>query len=136
MTAIDTVTGRTMIGPAASGARRTASGFHVPEDGLAESPGTAAASLVGHVSLDVMLAAEALEQDARRNATARRHGQAMLRGLGTLQHTLLSGSDPHAALATLAQLVGDLPPVSDPGLAALLDSIALRARVELARRGG
>jgi len=138
MTTIGAVGGRPGIRPGAPTGSRAASGFLVPESGVTDSQAAQPASgagAVGHVSLDAMLAAEALDQDARRNATARRQGHAVLRGLGALQQTLLDGGDPRAALVELARLVSDLPPASDPRLAAVLDSIALRARVELARHG-
>lgn len=86
------------------------------------------------MTLDVTLAAEALDQAGRHNAAARHQGAAVLRGLGTLQPTLLGG-DPRTALAELAQLLTDLPPAPNPRRAEVLNSIALRARVELARHG-
>lgn len=139
MTTIGPVNGQQPLRSATPAASRAAGGFQVSDASVADSAGAepaASASPVGHVSLDVLLAAEALDQDARRNATARRQGHAVLRGLGSLQQTLLRGGDPSATLAALAQLVSDLPPAPDPRLAEALDSIALRARVELARHGG
>jgi hypothetical protein len=55
--------------------------------------------------------------------------------LAALQHALLAERDRTALLAQLAGLVADMPAATDPGLAALLGEIALRARVELARHG-
>jgi hypothetical protein len=148
MTMIGPVDGPPASRPATPAASRTAStrtgsGFQVPQggvtDGVTDSQAaepTATPSPVGHVSLDVLLAAEAFDRNVRRNAAARRQGQAVLRGLGTLQQALLGGGDPGTALADLAQLLSDLPPPPDPQLARILDSIALRARVELARHGG
>jgi hypothetical protein len=136
MTTIDAVTGRPGVRSTTLSPNRAPGGFQVPEDSTQDPPGVAAPNAVGHVSLDVMLAAEALDQDAHRNARARRQGQAMLRGLGLLQRTLLGGGDPRTALVELAQLISDLPVPADPKLAAVLDSITLRARVELARHGG
>lgn len=139
MTMIGPVDGRPSVRATTSTPSRGANGFAVPQDGVADSAGAetaASAGPLGQVSLDIMLAAEALDQDVRRNATARRQGQAVLRGLGTLQQTLLGGGDPRTALAELAQLLSDLPPATDPRLAETLDSIALRARIELARHGG
>jgi hypothetical protein len=139
MTTIGPVDGQPPLRRTASVPARAANGFQVPQGSVADSQAAepaANASPLGSVSLDVLLAAEALDQDARRNATARRKGQAVLRGLGSLQQALLGGGDPRAALAELAQLLSDLPRPPDPQLADALDSIALRARVELARHGG
>ena len=63
---------------------------------------------------------------------ARRHGQAVLDALAGLQLAQLSG-DPHASLAGLAKLAAEAPAASDPGLQAVLQAIAARAAVELAR---
>jgi hypothetical protein len=91
------------------------------------------------VSLGAMLAAEALDQGPARDRAARRQGQAVLAGLTTLQRALLEdgnqGGDPAASLKRLAALIADMPPASDPRLAALVGTIVLRARVELARLG-
>jgi hypothetical protein len=84
-----------------------------------------------------MLAAEALDRGPARDRAARRRGQAMLGGLTTLQRALLEDGDQDCAesLHRLAALIADMPQADDPQLAALLDAIALRARVELARLG-
>ncbi len=87
------------------------------------------------VSLGVMLAAEALDREAARDREARRQGQVVLAGLTALQRALLVGSDQAASLDRLASLVADMPVAVEPRLAALLDTIVLRARVELARLG-
>jgi hypothetical protein len=47
----------------------------------------------------------------------------------------LLGGDGGEALPRLADLVRTLPPAADPRLEAVLRAVALRARVELARRG-
>ena len=136
MTIIDAVSGPRSPRSTSPTARRADSGFRVPEDAGAGSPPaaqTATPGQIGGVSLDLLLTAEALDPDAPRNAAARRQGHAILRSLGALQQILLGGGDPGGALAELAQLIGDLPPAANPGLAAVLDSSALRARVELAR---
>lgn len=79
-----------------------------------------------------MLAAEALDRDAAGDQTARRHGQGVLAGLTALQRALLAGGGQAACLDRLASLVAEMPPAAEPRLAALLATIALRARVELA----
>jgi hypothetical protein len=58
----------------------------------------------------------------------------MLRELKALQLELLEGRADPARLQELIRLTqGEIP--ADPGLAEALEAIALRARLELARRG-
>ncbi len=64
---------------------------------------------------------------------AKRQGQAMLDALTGLQLAQL-GRDPQTALAGLARLASNAPSASDPGLQAVLQAIAARVAVELARR--
>jgi hypothetical protein len=66
---------------------------------------------------------------------ARFRGQDLLRALAGLQRAMLAGPDHSGSLQQLSALVTDLPEATDPGLRGLVDAIALRARVELARRG-
>ena len=56
----------------------------------------------------------------------------MLAGLAALQRALLEDGDQAAILDRIAALVADMPIATDPQLAALLGTIVLRARVELA----
>lgn len=118
-------------GPAPAG-----SGFRVEEAAEGETT-EAAVSVVeaAPVSLGLMLAAEALERKSARDRAARRHGQVVLAGLTTLQRALLDGGDHTASLDRLAALVADMPQATEAQLAALLGTIVLRARVELARLG-
>jgi hypothetical protein len=60
----------------------------------------------------------------------------MLAALAELQRALLGGGDDGMALQRLADLAAAVPPASDPRLAALISAIALRVRVEMARRRG
>jgi hypothetical protein len=50
-----------------------------------------------------------------------------------LQRALLEGGDSAVSLERLAALLADMPQAVEPRLAALLDTIVLRVRVELAR---
>ena len=88
------------------------------------------------VSLGVMLAAEALDRDAVHDRAARRHGLVVLGGLTELQRALLHGGDTAVSLERLAALLADMPHAVEPRLAALLETIVLRVRVELARLEG
>jgi hypothetical protein len=67
---------------------------------------------------------------------ARRHAGAMLAELRALQLALLGREAGDVALERLASLARHLPAAEDAGLAATLASLALRARIELARREG
>jgi hypothetical protein len=142
MTRIDTArlgatnTARLGATGALSGARQAGAAFHVSEDaGSAATEATTPSADVVPVSLSVMLAAEELDRDASRDRAARRQGRVVLAGLTELQRALLDGGDPAVSLDRLASLVADMPQAVDPRLAALLDTIVLRARVELARMG-
>jgi hypothetical protein len=138
MTTIASVT----TGPAASAAPRTAAtaaAFRLPD---AAAPGNIQGSIqesgglagTSPVSLDLMLAAEALDRDHARDSESRRRGQAILAGLSELQRALLAGGgDRTALLARLALLLNDMPRPSDRNLAAALSMIALRARIECSR---
>lgn len=95
-------------------------------------------SLTGAAQLGGLLALQeqqpALEPEHReRDRRARRQGHAMLAALTDLQRCLTVG-DPSAALDRLVGLVRTMPLAADPVLASLLAAIALRARVEIARR--
>ncbi len=120
----------------ASGTQPTGAAFRVAaevESGAAEA--TIPLTDATPVALGVMLAAEALDRDPARDRAARRHGLVVLAGLTALQRALLEGGDLAVSLDRLAALLADMPPAVDPRLAGLLDTIALRVRVELARLG-
>jgi hypothetical protein len=118
-----------------------------PEAAPAGAPGGPAA-----VTLETMLALQAAEDATEHDRSARRHGQAMLQALNALQRALLrdgggvaagaasagggGSGEVAAALRTLGGLAEGAPLATDPALAATLAAIVLRARVELARRGG
>jgi hypothetical protein len=89
--------------------------------------GPAAASAIGLLSLQET--APAAERDAR----ARRRGDAMLRELAALQRDLLAGRADAGRLQVLADLAAG-EAAADPALAEAIDAIALRVRIEIARR--
>jgi hypothetical protein len=100
-------------------------GFRIPERASAITP----AALPG-IEMAGLVAAIASPRDH----LARRRGRALLRGLDDLQRGLLAGADNPDVMSGLAGLLegedGD-----DPALADTLRALALRARIELARRG-
>ena len=119
---------------AAPGMQQGAGAFRVAaesDSGTAEAASQLADTTP--VSLGVMLAAEALDRDAVHDRAARRHGLVVLAGLTALQRALLEGGDSAVSLERLAALLADMPQAVEPRLAALLDTIVLRVRVELAR---
>ncbi len=72
---------------------------------------------------------------AERDAAASHRAEALLEALGRLQRGLLGGALDREALERLAAL-GTGEDGADPALRAVVRAIALRAAVELARRGG
>ena len=98
-----------------------------PAGGPGEAAGLSA--LLGLQEHQALIDAEPRERDRR----ARRQGLAMLAALTDLQ-ICLAGGDSGAVLDRLAILAGTMPAAADPVLAHVLAAIALRARVEIARR--
>jgi hypothetical protein len=124
-------------GAGTAGMQQAAGAFRVAaesDSGMAEAASQLADTTP--VSLGVMLAAEALDRDAVRDRAARRHGLVVLAGLTALQRAMLEGGDSAVSLERLAALLADMPRAVEPRLAALLDTIVLRVRVELARLDG
>jgi hypothetical protein len=113
-------------------APRGPGGFRLPaaaqgSGGAEATEGVAAPSAIGLLALQET--APAAERDAR----AQRRGQAMLDELGALQRDLLAGRADPARLHRLEALTqGEA--AADPALAEAVAAIALRARIELARR--
>lgn len=110
--------------------RQGAAGFAVPDETEAASE-TAAAAPVSGLSL---LSLQEVESDADRNRRARRHGEDMLDALRRLQRALLGETIEAEVIGRLDRLSLSVPLAADPALRALVDQVALRARVELALR--
>lgn len=128
MTAIASVGGPAgMAAPARAAAPGT--GFAVPSAppaaAAAGASGIAPAAMAGLLALQ-----EGATGDRRALPAARRAGRALLGALSALQAALLAGQGEAGALEGLRDLLGAMPPAEDPVLAA----IALRCRIELARR--
>ena len=132
MTGIERV-GRPMA-PRVTNRPASKSGFFVPEAAGPDQAGAAAAPAA--TSLGSMLALQEAGGEAVADREARRHGNDKLAALAELQRALLGGGDDGMALQRLADLAAAVPPASDPRLAALISAIALRVRVEMARRRG
>lgn len=122
---------------AGSGARRAAvsagPGFSV---GAGRASAAAVPAAAGTESL---LALQALAAAPPDPSAAAAHAEVMLDRLGDLQRAVVM-ADPlvrRAALAGLAEATDAVPSaVADPVLAEILEALALRAAIELARSGG
>ena len=71
----------------------------------------------------------------RRDRDARDRGKTLLDALEALRRAMLGSGDEQAELARLSDLLSSIPQADDPQLSALVRAIAVRAAVELSRRG-
>ncbi|HVC59118.1 MAG TPA: flagellar assembly protein FliX [Acetobacteraceae bacterium] len=126
--------------PSRPGARTgggTAAGFLPPAAPGPDASRAEGVALAAPVALDSLLALQQVDEPAERDRAARRHGHALLAALGRLQRALLEHGDEAAALGQIRGLAEAAPAAAaDPGLAASVDLVVLRARIELARRNG
>jgi hypothetical protein len=109
-------------------------GFTLPPE-AGQVPAHPAVGMPNPVALDAMLALQQAEIETEQDRIARRYGQAVLAALEGLQRRLLTGGDVERALDRLHVLADGAPRAANPALSAILDSIRLRAWVELARWG-
>jgi len=121
------VSGGKVAGPRAA---RRGGAFSVPGDAQAApvSVPSAPGALGGLLALQESLAPEPAESRARRRASA------ALRELTGMQFELLGGEADPARLGRLLTLAEAEAEGAEPALASILRDIALRARIELARR--
>ncbi len=120
---------------AAGKARAGKGGFSLGGSGAAgsaaEAHGTAAVAAPGLG----LLALQSGQGDQERDQEARRRADTLLEDLAGLQREMLGGAADPARLARLAALShGETG--ADPALREVVEAIALRAQIELARRGG
>lgn len=135
------VIGAAKGGGAAAGLRgtaaRPAAGFSVGGGGEAAARGnaaqTAGVSAAAAVGLSLLVAQEGGNRGGR-DAAARRRAASILDELRGLQAEALGGRRDPARLRRLAELQAG-EDGADPGLRETVRAVALRARVELARRG-
>ena len=124
--------------PASTSARPDprGSGFAIAADQaapVANGPGTAVPTQgPASVNASLMLALQETVTSETGDREARQHGQKLLLVLSELQRALLSGEGGDA-LGRLLALVEAMPEVADPRLAQAINSVCLRARIELAR---
>ena len=110
-----------------SGARRSSTGFALPDAGAPSVTGPEAAAAPFGV-----LGLEQGWTPAERDAAAQRRGAAVLRELDALQLSVLEGGVAATQLSRLA-LLAEGEAGADPALREILAEISLRAQVELAR---
>ena len=115
------------------GAARSAGGFSIGATGEgAAAAATTAASAPVAVGLSLLAVQENCD-GAGREAAARRRASSILGELQGLQAELLGGRPDPARMARLAALQSG-EEGADPGLREAVRAVALRARIELARR--
>jgi len=119
--------------PGARANRTGTGGFRVSSGG-GDAKEAGSASALGAAAAIGLLAVQEQGPAAERDARGFRRGEAMLEELKALQAELLAGRADTARLERLASLSEGVKP-ADPGLAEALAAIALRAKIELARRG-
>jgi hypothetical protein len=132
MVVIRGVSGGTNV-PGTRATRAGSGGFRVA-GGKDEAREASAGSSVSAASAIGLLTVQELAPAEERNARAFRRGEEMLQELKELQLELLEGRADPSRLQQLARLTEGAKP-ADPGLAEAVEAIALRARLELARRG-
>lgn len=116
---------------AARAASRSGNTFRLPAGETQETTEAAATAAAAPIGL---MALQGDEDAAGRNRRGAARARDLLKELAAIQADLLRGEMDGERLARLAGLAeGESPP--DPVLADALAGIALRARIELARRG-
>jgi hypothetical protein len=81
-----------------------------------------------------MLALQGIDEAAERDREARKRATAMIAVLTGLQRAMLTGETACLTPGDMTELAADGRLADDPALAAILRSVTLRLRVELARR--
>jgi hypothetical protein len=136
MTVIDRVGPVSPGRPGARAGTGTGSGFPLPAELGPDAARMAGVTASSPVALESLLALQQVDEPTERDRAARRHGQSLLGVLGRLQRLVLEDADPTATLEQIRTMAEAMPAAADPGLADALDQVVLRARIELARRGG
>ncbi|MGH7152695.1 MAG: flagellar assembly protein FliX [Acetobacteraceae bacterium] len=114
---------------------RTRGGFALLEPAASRADDAAAVVAVAPASLGGMLTLQEIDDEPPRDRAARRHGQAILGALSSLQRAVLTTQLDSDALDRLVRLLESAPEPDDPRLRSLLGAVLLRAHVELAKQG-
>lgn len=128
---------RTSVGAGAKKAGSSTSTFQLTgEASTSQSQNAGSAASVGTLhSLDAILALQAVDADGRGRQRAIEHGHDLLDQLESLRADLLAGHVSPQRVGSLLGLIRARQDSNEPQLTALIDEIALRARVELAKLG-
>ena len=119
---------------AAPAARRSRAGAFAPTEAETPRATAAPAALRTIGGIDALLALQGLEDPTERRKLALKRGRRALDALEELKIGLLGGTLSPAILSRLRVAVGDLDSGSgDPRLDRLLEEIALRVGVEIAK---
>lgn len=130
---IDTI----RTGPAAArpASRPSAGGVFHLDDGAVPTPTAPATAPAAPTGIAALLALQAVEDPLLARRKAVRRGSSLLDVLAEAQADLLDGEVGEGRLNRMMALVSQAREAVDPELAALIDDIELRVRVELAKRG-
>ncbi|WP_181707491.1 flagellar assembly protein FliX [Chthonobacter rhizosphaerae] len=128
------------VGPQAGGATRRAAmagGSFAPATAEPEARPMGGAHAPVLAGLDALIALQSVEDDLPRQRRRRtvRKGNELLDVLEEIKLAFLGGGLSGTALDRAAALLVSLEPSGDPGLDSLIEDIALRAEVELAKQG-
>ncbi|MGE0223246.1 MAG: flagellar assembly protein FliX [Acetobacteraceae bacterium] len=125
------------LGHVAAARARSAGGtggrFAVAGDAGAPVRTQVAGGIAG-LSLEGLLTLQGDPDPREQDRRAHGHADAMLRELGALQRAILRGEVTEETVRQLAILADSVPAAADPQLAALIRTVVVRGRVELARR--
>jgi hypothetical protein len=125
----------TTLGSPAANAKRTSSGFALP-DAASTSEARAAVAPKATANIDALLAMQGIEDPAERRKRSVQRGKGALDVLDDLKIGLLSGNFDASTMSRLRDAAANLKSSSgDPGLDAVLAEIELRVEVELAKAG-
>ena len=120
----------------ARSAQRPGAGGMFQLDNTAATPRAAPTAAPATASgIEALLALQAVEDPLFARKKALRHGSALLDALTAAQADLLTGEVGEGRLNLMMALVTQARDEIDPALAALIDDIELRVRVELAKHG-
>ena len=131
------ITGPNRLGRVAAGgsSRRRGKGefsLDASDEARPMAAATAGQSVQG---IEALLALQAVEEDAGGRRAMLRHGHDMLDELEGLRLDLLAGKMDAGRIERLLARLGERRVTGDAALAALIEEIELRARVELAKLG-
>lgn len=109
--------------------------FHIEDDAALHASAPASASAVASIGLQTLLALQEADADAVQDRAAQRHAGSMLAELSAVQRSLLQNDPAGAstAVARLSNLTRGGAVALDPRLSAIMQAIAMRAAVEVAR---